>query len=188
MVQIYIGFQSNPDSYRDASLRLELSTGKHLINLEEEGCFGCSNVQGIRMLTIKTIFTINILTLKITKMKTENEKIALMDLDENLKKLMSASSYKIGDYTFDVEKRMLQFKEESIKLTAKESYLLVYFNANTNNLLTRNDILTTIWKVDTYSNARSLDVYICRLRKLLSKDSNILILNLHGKGYKMIIT
>ena len=50
------------------------------------------------------------------------------------------------------------------------------------------DGLTTIWKDDNYYNSRSMDVYICKLRKLLSKDPNITIINIHGKGYRIIVS
>lgn len=111
----------------------------------------------------------------------------LIDLDDNLKVLMSVPSYKIGAYTFDVEKRLLYYNNESVKLTKKESYLLVYFVSNAGKSLYRNEILTTIWKKDTYPNSRSMDVYICKMRKLLSKDPNIFIVNIHGRGFRIII-
>jgi len=118
------------------------------------------------------------------KIKKGNE---LDDLDENLRVLMTVPSYKIGAYTFDVEKRLLSFNEESVKLTKKESYLLVFLASNVGKSLIRNEILTAIWKKDTYTNSRSMDVYICKIRKLLSKDSNILIVNIHGRGFRIVI-
>ena len=68
-------------------------------------------------------------------MKIETEKLVLLGLDENLKALMSVPSYKIGSFTFDVEKRLLISKNESVKLTGKESYLLVLLAANANTFL-----------------------------------------------------
>lgn len=121
-------------------------------------------------------------------MKIENEKMVLKDLNEDLKKLMSAPSYKVGDYLFDLDTRLLHIGNESVKLTRKEAYLLVCFAANINVFLERKYLLTIIWKEDNYSNSRSMDVYICKLRKLLSKDQRINIINYHGKGYKMIIS
>ena len=109
------------------------------------------------------------------------------DLDENLKALMSVPSYKIGAYTYDVEKRLLYYNDESVKLTKKESYLLVFLVSNEGKSLSRNDILTAIWKKDTYANSRSMDVYICKMRKLLSKDSKIIIVNIHGRGFRIVI-
>ncbi len=117
----------------------------------------------------------------------ENERNSMNDLDENLKALLSVQTYKVGGYSFDVPSRVLQYKGEFTKLTKKESYLLVLFAANINTFLDRKYTLTTIWKEDSYYNARSMDVYICKLRKLLSKDTNVTIINIHGKGYKMFV-
>ena len=121
-------------------------------------------------------------------MKNENEQIVLGELNEDLKKLMSVESYKIGDYTFNVKNRILSIGSEAVKLTRKESYLLVVFAANINNFLERKDILVLIWLEDTYYNSRSMDVYICKLRKLLSKDPKIDIVNFHGKGFRLFVS
>ncbi len=120
-------------------------------------------------------------------MRIENEKMVLRDLNEDLKKIMSVPSYKIGSYTYNLEVRTLTKGSTSVKLTRKESYLLATFAANVSVFLERKYLLTTIWREDTYSNSRSMDVYICKLRKLLSDDSNVNIINYHGKGYKIII-
>jgi DNA-binding response OmpR family regulator len=119
-------------------------------------------------------------------MKIENEKLVLKNLNDELKNIMSVPEYQIGAYKFDSEKRTLNFKTDSIKLTRKEAYLLCIFAANFNNFLDRRYILESIWGEDNYLNSRSMDVYICKLRKLLSKDKHINLINFHGKGYKMI--
>jgi DNA-binding response OmpR family regulator len=121
-------------------------------------------------------------------MKIENEKMVLSDLNEDLKRLMSVSTYKLGAFTFNVGNRILTIGSENVKLTRKESYLFVTFAANINVFLERKFLLTSIWKVDNYSNSRSMDVYICKLRKLLAKDESINIINFHAKGYKLILT
>lgn len=121
-------------------------------------------------------------------MKIENERILLNELDENLRALMIVPSYKLGAYTFDVPSRVLSFNGEETKLTRKETYLFVLFAASANSMLDRKYMLTTIWKDDNYYNSRSMDVYICKLRKLLSKDPNITIINIHGKGYRIIVS
>jgi DNA-binding response OmpR family regulator len=71
-------------------------------------------------------------------------------------------------------------------LTTKESELLHLLAQNGNSILERNYTLKTIWVDDNYFNARSMDVYITKLRKLLKDDPNVGILNVHGKGYKLI--
>lgn len=100
----------------------------------------------------------------------------------------SVSSYKIGRYTFDSNKQQLQLDEgDPDKLTTKESELLRLLCVNTNKVLERNYALKQIWDDDNYFNARSMDVYITKLRKKLSADPTIEILNIHGKGYKLIV-
>jgi two-component system OmpR family response regulator len=94
--------------------------------------------------------------------------------------------YIIGSYTFDPLKQMLVFNDQSIKLTTKESELLELLCRHRNEVLERNYALKTIWIDDNYFNARSMDVYITRLRKYLRKDPSVKILNVHGRGYKLI--
>ncbi len=95
-------------------------------------------------------------------------------------------SYTIGSYTFDPLKQMLVHRDQPIKLTTKESELLNLLCRHGNDILERNLALKTIWIDDNYFNARSMDVYITRLRKYLRKDPSIKILNIHGRGYKLI--
>jgi len=94
--------------------------------------------------------------------------------------------YSIGSFTFDPLKQMLGHKGKTIKLTTKESELLNLLYGHRNEILERNFALKSIWIDDNYFNARSMDVYISRLRKYLGKDTSLKILNIHGKGYKLI--
>lgn len=96
-------------------------------------------------------------------------------------------TYTIGEYTFDSQKQILEHANKQVKLTTKESDLLKLLCNNKNNVLERNFALKTIWQEDSYFNARSMDVYITKLRKYLKDDSAIQILNIHGKGYKLIV-
>ncbi len=95
--------------------------------------------------------------------------------------------YQLGNYIFDPNKRILTFDGEQTKLTTKESELLKLLVDNKNDVLERNVALQQIWKDDTYFNARSMDVYITKLRKLLNKEPSIEIINIHGKGFKLIL-
>ena len=95
-------------------------------------------------------------------------------------------NYTIGEYSFDPLKQMLVYKDQTIKLTTKESELLELLCRHGNEILERNFALKTIWIDDNYFNARSMDVYITRLRKYLRKDLSVKILNIHGRGYKLI--
>ncbi|HNY14940.1 MAG TPA: response regulator transcription factor [Bacteroidales bacterium] len=95
-------------------------------------------------------------------------------------------SYTIGKYSFDPLKQLLSGEGGSVKLTTKESELLELLCRNRNEILERNFALKSIWIDDNYFNARSMDVYITRLRKYLKKDPSVKILNVHGRGYKLL--
>lgn len=97
-----------------------------------------------------------------------------------------ADKYTIGKFNFDVTKQLLTWQDQSRKLTTKESELLELLCRHRNEVLERNLALKSIWIDDNYFNARSMDVYITKLRKYLSKDGNVEILNIHGKGYKLL--
>jgi len=102
------------------------------------------------------------------------------------KKIKDVTTFNIGAFVFDSQKQVLEFDGETRKLTTKESELLKLLASNANNILERNYALKTIWEDDNYFNARSMDVYITKLRKLLKDDPNVAIINIHGKGYKLI--
>jgi len=94
--------------------------------------------------------------------------------------------YTLGRYTFEPVRQLLVYGNESIKLTTKESELLEMLCRHGNEILERNFALKSIWIDDNYFNARSMDVYITRLRKYLKNDPSVRILNVHGRGYKLI--
>ena len=96
------------------------------------------------------------------------------------------TQYTIGEYTFDSQKQQLVSGKQVQNLTTKESELLKLLCSNKNKVLERNFALRTIWVDDNYFNARSMDVYITKLRKYLKSDPSIQIINIHGKGYKLI--
>ena len=102
------------------------------------------------------------------------------------KKGKEITMYKIGKFTFDTQKQVLMIEDKITKLTTKESELLSLLCAHVNEILERNFALKTIWIDDNYFNARSMDVYITKLRKHLKDDPSIEIINIHGKGYKLI--
>jgi DNA-binding response OmpR family regulator len=95
--------------------------------------------------------------------------------------------YKIGDFTFDSKLRMLKYKdEEPQKLSPKEAKLLKMLADHKNDLMPREKALTQIWMDDNYFTSRSMDVYIAKLRKYLSKDPNVAIVNIHGEGFRLV--
>jgi two-component system OmpR family response regulator len=93
---------------------------------------------------------------------------------------------RIGEYLFDKKRQILTYQDKQISLTTKESELLDLLYRHKNEILERNYALRTIWIDDNYFNARSMDVYITRLRKYLKNDPSVKILNIHGKGYRLI--
>ena len=99
----------------------------------------------------------------------------------------SGDSVLLDVYKLDTQKQQLIDGDNVIKLTTKESELLKLLCTNANKVLERNVALKTIWVDDNYFNARSMDVYITKLRKHLKDDPNVEIINVHGKGYKLVI-
>ena len=95
--------------------------------------------------------------------------------------------FTLGIYTFDTRKQILAHGDEVVKLTTKESDLLKLLCQNANKILERNYALRSIWIDDNYFNARSMDVYITKLRKHLKDEPKVEIINVHGKGYKLIM-
>jgi len=98
----------------------------------------------------------------------------------------SQTIFKLGDSEFDSNKQIITKNGEEIKLTTKESELLRLLCINKDDVLERNYALKAIWQDDNYFNARSMDVYITKLRKHLKGEEGIQILNIHGKGFKLL--
>ena len=103
------------------------------------------------------------------------------------KKNKETNIYKLGRFTFDAQKQLLCIDDRQTKLTTKESELLALLCAHSNEILQRDFALKTIWLDDNFFNARSMDVYITKLRKHLKEDETVEIINIHGKGYKLIV-
>ena len=93
---------------------------------------------------------------------------------------------KIGNYLFNSTKQTLFFDNETIILTHRESELLLNLYQKKNQILDRSFILNKLWGSDDFFNARSMDVFISKLRKKLNKDNNIQIVNIRGFGYKLL--
>ncbi len=98
-----------------------------------------------------------------------------------------AVEQQIGLYRFDYNKQRLMLDSNEIKLTTKENELLYLLCKNKNGVMERSYALKNIWGDDNYFNGRSMDVYIAKLRKHLQEDSTVEILNIHGKGFKLLV-
>jgi len=106
----------------------------------------------------------------------------------HIKKQSDLDVFKMGGFTYEVKKQLLTLPSGEVKkLTTKESELLVLLYQHANDVLQRDFALKTIWVDDNYFNARSMDVYITKLRKHLKDDPNVEIINVHGKGYKLVV-
>ena len=113
-----------------------------------------------------------------------NRKTFTNSMNENSLKF----EYKFGEFNFNSKIRELKYKSNSpIKLSPKENKLLELLVLNINDLLPRDMALNKIWRDDTYFTSRSMDVYIAKLRKYLSLDSNIEIINIHGEGFRLFV-
>lgn len=93
---------------------------------------------------------------------------------------------KIGNYVFNHTKQVLDYDTDTIQLTHRESELLFHLHEKKNQVLDRSFILNKLWGNDDFFNARSMDVFITKLRKKLKKDASIEIKNIRGFGYKLI--
>lgn len=97
------------------------------------------------------------------------------------------SQFSIGKYNFDYTTQLITAGEHIQKLSTKEAELLRLLCLKKNTVLTREEALLTIWHDDNYFNGRSMDVFLSKLRKYLRDDSTVEIINVHGKGYKLLV-
>ncbi|KWW25332.1 MAG: response regulator transcription factor [Bacteroidales bacterium] len=97
------------------------------------------------------------------------------------------SLFHLGSYTFDAPRHLLINGKETKKLTSKEADLLLMLCENMGNTLERAKALQQIWEEENYLNARSMDVYITKLRKYFKDDPSVDIQNVHGVGFKLVV-
>lgn len=95
--------------------------------------------------------------------------------------------FDIGSYLFDYTSQTIKKDDFQQKLSTKEAELLRLLCLKKNHVLTREEALLSIWHDDNYFNGRSMDVFLSKLRKYLKEDPKVEIINVHGKGYKLIV-
>lgn len=100
----------------------------------------------------------------------------------------TADKFEIGNYFFDYTSQIITYKGQQQKLSTKEAELLRLLCLKKNDVLTREEALIKIWHDDNYFTGRSMDVFLSKLRKYLKEDSSVEIVNVHGKGYKLLVT
>ena len=123
-------------------------------------------------------FSIEELLLRMDAVLKRTVKIDKIELDDN---------FIIGSYTFHHNQNLLiSSSGTNYKLTTKENDLLKLFCENINSKVDRSLALMKIWGDDSYYNARSMDVYIAKLRKYLKGDPSVKIINVHGRGFKLL--
>jgi len=95
--------------------------------------------------------------------------------------------FTVGRYNFDYTQQMISIGDSHQKLSTKEAELLRLLCLRKNEVLTREEALLNIWHDDNYFNGRSMDVFLSKIRKYLRDDTNVEIINVHGRGYKLLI-
>ncbi|MEI7980174.1 MAG: response regulator transcription factor [Bacteroidota bacterium] len=107
--------------------------------------------------------------------------------EESGKNNPGESVFTIGNYSFEYNRQTLTIRGKEKKLTSKEAGLLRLLCTHANNVLDRSTALREIWNDDSYFNARSMDVYIVKLRKYLKEDPRVELINVHGVGFKLVM-
>ncbi|SEN80473.1 DNA-binding response regulator, OmpR family, contains REC and winged-helix (wHTH) domain [bacterium A37T11] len=97
-------------------------------------------------------------------------------------------SFEIGEYHFDYTSQQISRNGLAQKLSTKEAELLRMLCLKKNEVLTREEALLKIWHDDNYFNGRSMDVFLSKLRKYLRDDQKVEIVNVHGRGYKLLVS
>jgi DNA-binding response OmpR family regulator len=97
------------------------------------------------------------------------------------------TSFTIGTYYFDYTNQVITQNQQQQKLSTKEAELLRLLCLKINDVLTREEALLKIWHDDNYFNGRSMDVFLSKLRKFLKDDDKVEIINVHGRGYKLLV-
>jgi len=110
----------------------------------------------------------------------------LRRIQSGVKNKHEQNEFDFGIFHFDHKLQVLNYEESEVKLTSKESDLLKMLAENINDVMERDEALKKIWRESNYFTARSMDVYITKLRKYLKVDPTVEIKNIHGKGYRLI--
>jgi len=115
------------------------------------------------------------------------EKIKVILRKRSASNVQTNQEYQLGNYSFTPHNRILKHKTEEKRLSPKESALLEALCLSRGGVLIRSETLEKIWGDDNYFTARSMDVYIAKLRKYLSGDPSISVINIHGNGFELTI-
>lgn len=109
--------------------------------------------------------------------------------NQNSREEEKPTRFKIGKYDFDFATQQIFTADAPLqKLSTKEAELLRLLCLKQNSVLTREEALLNIWHDDNYFNGRSMDVFLSKIRKFLKDDPSVEIINVHGKGYKLLVS
>ncbi len=108
-------------------------------------------------------------------------------LKRSYKEGKKETAFEVGDITYDYLTQVVKSNDFEKKLTTKENELFYLLIKNQGEVLDRNEALKHVWGDDNYFNGRSMDVYITKLRKYLSDSKNVEIVNVHGKGFRLLV-
>lgn len=108
-------------------------------------------------------------------------------LKRSYKEGKKETNFEVGDIQYDYLQQMVKIKGEDKKLTTKENELFYLLVKHKGDILDRNEALRQVWGDDNYFNGRSMDVYITKLRKYMNSSDQVEIMNVHGKGFRLLI-
>jgi DNA-binding response OmpR family regulator len=112
---------------------------------------------------------------------------AILRRTQKAMELSPLKTYAFGDFVLHYDEQSLHGPEGKHKLTSKENELIRLLASETNKLVNRSHALKQIWGDDSYFNARSMDVYLSKIRKILKDDPKVQIITVHGEGFKLIV-
>jgi two-component system OmpR family response regulator len=108
-------------------------------------------------------------------------------LKRSYKEGKKETTFDVGDIAYDYLQQTVKIMGAEKKLTTKENELFYLLVKNQDGILDRNEALRQVWGDDNYFNGRSMDVYITKLRKYLNGSEKVEIMNVHGKGFRLLI-
>ena len=113
---------------------------------------------------------------------------AILRRTQKSTEVVSLKTYSFGDFVLHYDEQFIEGPEGRHKLTSKENELIRLLASEINKLVNRSHALKQIWGDDSYFNARSMDVYLSKIRKILKDDPKVQIITIHGEGFKMVVT
>lgn len=112
---------------------------------------------------------------------------AILRRTQKSTEVVSLKTYSFGDFVLHYDEQFIEGPEGRHKLTSKENELIRLLASEINKLVNRSHALKQIWGDDSYFNARSMDVYLSKIRKILKDDPKVQIITVHGEGFKLIV-